>query len=77
MTDTNDTGPVPAVRTVQEVAQLFEVAGREADALRLLDDGVAQLHEIARANSALAQLSGSELRAALEVRAATLRGELA
>lgn len=64
-------------RSTEQVARLFEIAGREDDALRLLDGCVAQLHEVQEAKAALKMLPAAELRAALEFRRRALGGELA
>ena len=64
-------------RSTADIAQLFDVAGREEEAIRQLDGCMARLHEVQRAKAALKTLSASELRAALEFRRAALGGEIA
>lgn len=68
---------VDAGLSVEEVAALFEVAGSEDAAMRSLDDSVARLREVQRAKAELRQVSPTELRAALELRASALRGATA
>lgn len=58
-----------------EISRLFEVAGRENDAIRRLDECVADLHEVARARQALHNLPAPQLRAALERRRRALGGQ--
>jgi len=62
--DNNGTGD----RTPQEIARLFEIAGRETDAIRQLSGCVEQLHEAQAAKQALKGLTPAEVRAALEYR---------
>ncbi len=61
---------------VEEIAALFEVAGSEDSAVRGLDDNVARLHVAQRAKAELRQVSPTQLRAGLELRA-LLRGATA
>ena len=58
----------------EEIARLFEVAGRENDAVHRLDGCVAELHEVLAAKSAMHRFTAAELRAALEQRRQTLAG---
>ena len=51
-----------------EIAHLFEVAGREEDAIRRLDGCAADLREIQAAKVALSRCTSTELRAALAIR---------
>ena len=74
MTDPN---PEAEQRSAAAVARLFDVAGREDDAIAQLDGCVARLREVQQAKAALKSLPASELRAALEFRRRTLGGELA
>ena len=69
----NETGPsgLPTVA----VARLFDVAGREDDALCQLDGCVALLHEVQAAKAALTAVPVGQLRAALELRRQPLHGE--
>jgi len=62
-------------RATAEVARLFDVAGREDEAIRLLEGCVTRLHEVQQAKAALKGLTASELRAALEFRHQALGGE--
>jgi hypothetical protein len=68
---------VDAGLSVEQIASLFEVAGSEDEALRQLDDSVALLHEVQRAKAELRHVPPNKLRAALELRAAVLRGATA
>ena len=68
-----ETGP----RSAADVARLFDIAGREDEAIRLLDGCVAQLREVQQAKAALKTLPAADLRAALEFRRRALGGELA
>jgi hypothetical protein len=51
-----------------EIARLFEVAGREGEAIRRLDGCVTELHEVQAAKTALQKLAPTQLRAALDYR---------
>ena len=62
-------------RSTAEIVRLFDVAGREDDAIRQLDGCVARLHEVQRAKAALKGLSAAQLRAALELRRQAPPGE--
>ena len=64
-------------RATAEIARLFDVAGREDEAIRLLDGCMTRLHEVQQAKAALKGLSASELRAALVFRRQAPRGESA
>lgn len=72
-----DPSPEAEQRSTAEVARLFDVAGREDDAIAQLDGCVARLREVQQAKAALKSLPAAELRAALEFRRRTLGGELA
>lgn len=81
MTETTGTWPAaehwqgPARGTVA-IAALFDVAGRQEEAIRQLDGCRARLHEVQQAKTALKTLSAPQLRAAaLELRRAALGGE--
>ena len=54
--------------TIAEIAQLFDVAGREDEAIRRLDQCVADLMAALQAKTALGELSPTELRAGLTFR---------
>lgn len=69
---THDVDHAPSDRGPEQVAHLFDIAGREDEALRQLDGCVAQLHQVQAAKAALKQLTPAEVRAALEFRHATL-----
>ena len=58
-----------------EITRLFEVVGRENDAIHRLGDCVADLHEVAAARQALHSLPAAQLRAALERRRRPLGGQ--
>jgi hypothetical protein len=58
-----------------ELARLFDVAGREDEAIRLLDGGMTRLHEVQQAKAELKGLTVRELREALEFRHQALGGE--
>lgn len=78
MTDENPAGRAQGRRrTTEDIAQLFEVARGEQEAIRQLDGCVQRLHQVQAAKAALTALSAVELRAALESRRATLGGETA
>jgi len=62
-------------RSTAEIARLFDVAGREDEAIRLFHGGVTRLHQVQLARSALKGLTTCELRVALEFRRQALRGE--
>jgi len=51
-----------------EIGRLFDVAGREEEAIRQLEGCVADLHQVQAAKKALAACTPGELRAALTVR---------
>ena len=57
-----------------EIARLFEVAGRENDAIRRLDGCVADLYDVLAARTALHRFTAAELRAALQCRQQALGG---
>ena len=62
-------------RPTAEIARLFDVAGRQDEAIRLLDGGMTRLHEVQQAKAALKGLTARELREALEFRHQELGGE--
>ena len=62
-------------RPTAEIARLFDVAGREDEAIQLLDGGMTRLHEVQQAKAALKGLTAYELREALEFRRQALGGE--
>lgn len=62
-------------RSTAEIARLFDVAGREDEAIYQLDGCVARLHEVQQAKAALKVLTAAELRAALAFRRQALSGE--
>jgi hypothetical protein len=62
-------------RPTAEIARLFDVAGREDEAIRLLDGCVTRLHEVQQVKAELKQLTARELRDALELRHQSLGGE--
>jgi hypothetical protein len=64
-----------ADRTTAEIARLFDVAGREDEAIRLLDGCMTRLHEVQQAKAELKRLTARELREALELRHQSLGGE--
>jgi hypothetical protein len=64
-------------RSAAQIARLFDIAGREDEALALLDGCVSQLREVQAAKEALKMLPAADLRAALEFRRRALGGELA
>jgi hypothetical protein len=55
-------------RRPQEIAELFEIAGRETEAIRQLSGCVTDLLEVQAAKESLKALTPSEVRAALEYR---------
>jgi hypothetical protein len=68
MTMTNENGQ----RSPQEIAELFEVAGRESKAIRQLSSCVTALLEVQAAKQSLKALTPAEVRAALEYRRVSL-----
>lgn len=62
-------------RPTAEIARLFDVAGREDEAIRLLDGCMTRLHEVQQAKAELTGLTARELREALEFRRQALGGE--
>lgn len=70
MSETGSGTPVGAqrARSADEIAELFEVAGREGEAIRQLGGCVALFDEVQRAKEALMRLSPAEVRAGLERR---------
>ena len=53
-------------RPAAESARLFDVPGREDEAIRLLDGAMSRRHQVPHAEAALKGLTASERRAALE-----------
>ena len=68
---TNDHG---GRRSPEEIAELFEIAGRETEAIRQLSGCVAELLEVQAAKDCLKSLTPAEVRAAMEHRHPALRG---
>jgi hypothetical protein len=62
-------------RPTAVIARLFDVAGREDEAIWLLDGCMTRLHEVQQAKAALKELTARELREALEFRHQSLGGE--
>jgi hypothetical protein len=62
-------------RPTAEIARLFDIAGREDEAIPLFHGGVTRLHQVQQAKAALKGLTACELRAALELRRQLPRGE--
>ena len=62
-------------RPTAEIARLFDIAGREDEAIRLRDGCMARLHQVQQAKAALKGLTARELRKALEFRRQGLGGE--
>lgn len=60
-----------------EVARLFEIVGREAEAIGQLDGCVTLLREVQQAKVALGCLSPAQLRAGLQLRQSLLRADTA
>jgi len=67
-----------ASRSAEEIAQLFEIAGREteamSEAIQQLSGCVDQLLEVHAAKQALMTLTPAEVRAALELRRLSVGG---
>jgi hypothetical protein len=71
MTDTQHTIGMDAAeqgRSVQEISQLFDIAGREGEVIVGLAGGMDQLRAVQAAKHALATLTPAEVRAALAYR---------
>ena len=64
-------------RPTAEIARLFDVAGREDEAIRLLDGCMTRLHEVQQAKAELKGLTARDLSKALEFRRQGLGGESA
>jgi hypothetical protein len=64
LTMTNENGQ----RSPQEIAELFEVAGRETEAICQLSGCVTDLLEVQAAKESLKALTPAEVRAALDYR---------
>jgi len=62
-------------RPTAEIAQLFDVAGRQDEAIRRLDGCMTALHEVQQAKAALKRATACELRAALKLGRQGLGGE--
>jgi len=61
-------------RSPEEIAELFEIAGRETEAIRQLTGWVAELLEVQAAKDSLMALTPAEVRAALAYRHPALWG---
>jgi uncharacterized protein (DUF2236 family) len=57
----------------EEIDALFDVAGREPEAIRQLTNSVDELLEVQAAKQALAALQAADVRAALELRQLRMR----
>lgn len=71
MTDTQHTIGMDAAelgRSVQEISQLLDIAGREGEVIAGLAGGVDRLRAVQAAKHALATLTPAEVRAALAYR---------
>ena len=64
-------------RSTAEIARLFEVAGREDEAIYRLDGCMTELREVQAARLALQAFTPAELQAALAHRRRTLDGRTA
>ena len=64
-------------RSTEEIARLFEVAGREDEAIGRLDGCMAELREVRAARLALTAFTPAELQAALAYRRRRLDGRTA
>lgn len=64
--DESDSAPGP--RSHEQIAELFKIASREADAVRRLSGCVEQLQQAQEAKHTLATLSPCEIRGAIELR---------
>ena len=62
-------------RPTAEIARPFGVAGREDEAIRLLDGCMTRLHEVQQAKAELKGLTARDLSKALEFRRQGLGGE--
>lgn len=69
-----DHDPANGQHSPAQIARLFDIAGREDEALALLDGCVSRLHEVQAAKDALTMLPAADLRAALEFRRRALSG---
>lgn len=71
MTDTQHTigmDPAEQQRSVQEISQLFDIAGRESEVIAGLAGGMDDLRAVQAAKQALARLSSAEVRDVLAYR---------
>ena len=75
-TMTHDTTNENEQYTPQEIAELFEIARREGDAIRQLSGCVADLQEVQAAKESLKALTPAEVRAALEYRRMSVSEQL-
>ena len=75
-TASDDAEAVPG-RSTEEIAQLFELDGRESEAIAMLDGGLRRLREVQDAEATLASWLMVELRSALDYRRRLLGGESA
>ena len=61
-------------KSPEEIAELFDVVGREPEAIRQLTGWIGELHDVQAAKLALAELTPAEVRAALEYRRGSASG---
>jgi hypothetical protein len=61
-------------KSPEEIDALFDVAGREPEAIRQLTNSVDRLLEVQAAKQALAGLHAADVRAALEYRQLRMKG---
>jgi hypothetical protein len=66
--------PIHGHTSPEDIAELFDVVGREPEAIRQLTGWVEELHSVQAAKQALSELTPAEVRAALEYRR-TMGGE--
>ncbi|MFC3689258.1 hypothetical protein [Aquipuribacter hungaricus] len=64
-------------RATAEVARLFEIVGREGEAIGQLDGCVSLLRDVQQAKAELGRLTPTQLRAGLRYRQALLRADTA
>ena len=67
--------PDAQVRSLAEIAALFDITDRETDHLHDLEGCVARIQQVQAAKVILAHLSGAQLREALELRRGQPRAE--
>ena len=68
MTSNQDERQPTVERSPEQIAELFEVAGREGDAIRQLTGCVRQLQRAQEAKHTLSTLTPAEIRGALDLR---------